>query len=109
MKLEHYAKIVNAVDEVRDIIGEDNAEVLIETMERTYDKIEEFCKANVDGFNQNGELVPIVKYEDGVLTQEIDLKINGKSVEDEKYAVEMSNLLKEAYSDIGWEMEEDEN
>jgi N-methylhydantoinase B/oxoprolinase/acetone carboxylase alpha subunit len=109
MKLEYYAKIVNAVDEVRDIIGEDNAEVLIETMERTYDKIEEFCKSNISGFNQNGELVPIIKYEDGVLTQEIDLKINGKSVEDEKYAVEMSNLLKEAYNDIGWEMEEDEN
>lgn len=109
MKLEHYAKIVNAVDEVRDVIGEDNAEVLIETMERTYNKIEEFCKANVSGFNQNGELVPIIKYEDGILTQEIDLKINGKSVEDEKYAVEMSNLLKEAYNDIGWEIEEDEN
>jgi hypothetical protein len=109
MKLEHYAKIVNAVNKVRDIVGEDIAEVLIETMERTYDKIEEFCKANIIGFNKNGELVPIIKYEDGVLSQEIDLKINGKSVEDEKYAVEMSNLLKEAYDDIGWEMEEDEN
>lgn len=109
MNLEYYVKIVNAVDEIRDVVGEETAEILINTMERTYNKIEEFCKKNVDGFNQNGKLVPIIKYEDGVLSQEIDLKINGKSVEDEKYAVEMSNLLKEAYSEIGWEMEEDEN
>ena len=41
--------------------------------------------------------------------QEIDLKINGKSIEDEKYAVELSKILEEAYNDIGWEIEQDEN
>ena len=109
MKLEHYAKVVNAVAQVRDIVGEDVAEILIETIENTYDKIEEFCKENVDGFNANGELVPIIKYEDGSLIQEIDLKINGKSVEDEKYVIALSKILESAYNDIGWEMEKDEN
>jgi hypothetical protein len=109
MKLEYYAKVVNVVDEVRDIVGEEIAEILISTLERSYDKIEEYCKINVDGFNQNGVLIPIIKYENGVLTQEIDLKINGKSIEDEKYALELSKILEQAYSDIGWEIEENEN
>jgi hypothetical protein len=109
MKLEHYAKIVNVVSDLQDIIGEENSQIIIDTMEQTYNKIEEYCKKNVDGFNKNGELVPYIKYEDGVLMQEIDLKINGKSIENEKYAVELSKILEEAYNGIGWEIEQDEN
>ena len=109
MKLEYYAKIVNAVEQVRDIVGEEIAEILISTMEETYNKIEQFCNEKVSGFKENGELIPILKYEDGVLTNEIELKINGKSVEDEKYAVEMAQLLQNSYNDIGWEIMEDED
>jgi hypothetical protein len=109
MELEYYAKVVNAVDQIRDIIGEEVAEILISTMERSYDKIEEYCKKNVVGYSKNGKLVPKIKYEDGVLTQEIDLIVDGKSVEDEKYAIELSKWLAESYSDIGWEIEEYEN
>jgi hypothetical protein len=109
MELEYYVKVVNAVDQIRDIIGEEVAEILISTMERSYDKIEEYCKKNVAGYSKNGKLVPKIEYKDGVLKQEIDLIINGKSVEDEKYAIELSKLLEEAYSDIGWEIEEYEN
>jgi hypothetical protein len=109
MKLEHYAKVVNAVEQVRDIVGEDVAEILISTMERSYDKIEEYCKQNVSGYSINGELIPRIRYEDGALIQEIDLKIGGKLVEDEKYAVELSKLLEQAYDDIGWEIQENED
>lgn len=109
MKLQDYAKIINAVDQVRNIVGEEVAELLISTMEKTYDKVEEYCKNNVSGFNQNGVLVPIIKEEDEGLTFEIDLKINGKSVEDENYAVEIAKIMEDAYLDIGWEMNLDED
>lgn len=109
MKLEDYARIVNAVDEVRDVVGEDLAEIILSTMEASFNKVEEFCKQNISGYVENGKLVPIIKVEDDRLDFEIDLKINGQSVEDEKYAVELSKVLEEAYNDIGWEIEEDED
>lgn len=108
MNLEYYAKIVNAVDEVRGLIGDEIAEILISTLERSYNKIEDYCKINVGGFSQNGVLVPKITYEDGVLTQEIDLKINGKSVEDEKYAIDIAKILQDAYNEVGWEIENED-
>lgn len=109
MKLQDYAKIINAVDQVRNIVGEEVSELLISTMEKTYDKVEEFCKNNVSGFSQNGVLVPIIKEEDEGLTFEIDLRINGKSVEDENYAAEIAKIMEDAYLEIGWEMNLDED
>lgn len=109
MDIQEYAKIVEITEKSKDKIGEVTAETILATLQDTVEQIEEYLNKMIPNFKRIGKIVNKVEANDDEITQEIDILINNRPIEQTEYASlvdEMNKILTENYSYMGWEEQE---
>lgn len=112
MNIDTYAKMVNAVDSVRNAIGDVQADAILETMENTYNIVEDYCLKNIEGFSVRGKVVADIKNTAESISHSIRILFDGRDLsesEQSKHAVAINELLTQSYNEVGWEESENED
>lgn len=109
MKIEYEFKVRSAIDRLRGLIGENNADLIFGTIHQAYDLVEDYLCKNIEGFATRGKLIPLVKGNEEEIEVSYEIWMDGKKLKDtDKYDEQLGELLTVVYNDIGWEAEDED-